>query len=119
MKKLITLLVLGFMLHLTVAAQSTASLQEKQQKAAEEIKAELVSKLSLSSKAADKVIKIENEFRAKLALADAATDAAEKDKQRHQAFVTRYGTLMDIPLTGRQMEDAIALIEQIRLKYKL
>ena len=103
-------------------AQESAS--EKQASANEEIKKELVSKLSFSEAKAEKILIIENDFYASFISAkklaeNSEAERKEKNKQLNTAHVIRRNKLMELSITGRQMEDTIELSESIRRKHKL
>jgi|GEM_PF-3954146 len=101
-----------------VFAQKTEN-GNKQSKVNDEIKSALVSKLKLSTQAAEQAIVSENEFFEKLAAIRALGENStkEKEKKLHEAHTTRRSKLMSIPLTGRQMEDVVELVESIRRKH--
>ena len=107
-----------------VGGNAQNSTTEKQVIANEEIKRELISKLSFSEDKAEKILAIENEFHGSLSsvrkLAEnTEAEKKEKGKQLNSAHVLRRSKLMELPLTGRQMEDTIELSESIRRKHKL
>jgi hypothetical protein len=103
-----------------VFAQKTEN-SNKQIQLNEEIKTALVAKLQLSTEAADQVIVFETEFFGKLAAITALGEipTKEKEKKLHEAHTVRRSKLMSIPLTGRQMEDVVAVVESIRRKHNL
>lgn len=105
---------------LAAFCQETLSAEAKEAQAASEIKTELVSKLGLTATATDKIILIENEFHKKLAALDQQKEMKTKEREikLNEAHVTRRSKLMEIPMTGRQMEEVISIVETIRRKNK-
>lgn len=120
MRKFICLLVLSFAIHSAAVAQNSA-MSVKETKATEEIRSVLASKLNLSADVVEKVIPIENEFHASMASIQTMSNLSQKEKEKKMgaAHVARRAKLMEIPLTGRQMEDVVELVESIRRKHKL
>lgn len=121
MKKFFALLSLVFILQFSVNAQTSPLAADRLKQAGEETKSQLVSKLGLSEKAASKIVQIENEFFQKLTDVEAQANLKlqEKEVKLNQAHVARRNALTKVPLEPRQMEDAIAISEQVRHKYKL
>lgn len=119
MRKLILSTLL--LLFVQVAFSQKANNGDKRSLAMEESKLALVSKLNLTSQAADMVIVTETEFFDRLAAIKALGDipVTEKEKKLHAAHTTRRSNLMSIPLTGRQMEDVVEVVESIRRKHDL
>lgn len=113
----------GFLLMLATSgfSQPVVDTDTASAKAAEEIQTALVTKLNLPAKTAAKVIVIENAFYAKRAGIDITQNLSATDRETKlgEAVRSRYSALLGIPLTGRQMEDVIELVAQIRLVHKL
>jgi formiminotetrahydrofolate cyclodeaminase len=123
MKRIIAVVCVLFAFHFTGLTQQT-SVSEKQVLVNNETKAALVSKLSFSTETAEKIISIENEFFTSLSQTIGMPEISEiekkaREKKVHEAHVTRRSKLMELPLTGRQMEDVIELSEAIRRKHKI
>jgi hypothetical protein len=120
MKKLIFFLLFGA-LSFSAFSQVTLTAEEKNAKAEEEMKTALTAHMAIPADAAEKILAIEDEFRRKLAGIEAQTNFKVKEREikLNEAHVTRRTKLMEIPLTGRQMEDVISLVETIRRKHKL
>jgi hypothetical protein len=121
MKKIICSFVFVFAFSLFGLSQITLRTEAKLAKANEELKTGLTTTASISGESADKIIAIEAEFFKNIAEIDAQKNLVTKDREKklHVAHVTRRAKLMEIPLTGRQMEDVVFLSESTRRKYKL
>ena len=122
MRKLVFTILIVALTYIAGSAQNSSA--EKQAATNEEMKKEFVSKLSFSEDKAEKILAIENEFYTSLAsvkkLAEnSEAEKKEKNKQLSAAHVLRRSKLMELPLTGRQMEDTIELSESIRRRHKL
>ena len=102
-----------------VFAQSTPPV-EKDEALRAETKAVLISKLGLSDEASVKVLDIEEGFHAKLASIEGTSGIPVKEKEvkLNEAHSTRRASLLAIPLTGRQMEDAVEIVAAVRRKLK-
>ena len=112
----------GLIICLQMAAYTqTTSASAKEAKATEEIKTALSSQLHFSATVIEKIIPIENEFHASISATNALENLSlkEKEKRLGAAHVTRRAKLMEIPLTGRETEDVVLLVETIRRKNKL
>jgi hypothetical protein len=120
MRKFICLLAMLVAIQSAGLAQN-ATVSAKETKATEEIRSVLASKLNLSADVVEKVIPIEKEFHASLASIQTMNglNLKAREKKISAAHVTRRAKLMEIPLTGRQMEDVTELVESIRRKHKL
>lgn len=121
MRKNIFLFGVLFLLATSGFSQQAVAADTASVKAAEEIQQALVSKLNFPAKTAAKVIAVENDFYARRGAIEAEQNlsAAERETKLGEAVRNRYGALLNIPLTGRQMEDAIQVVAQIRLVHKL
>jgi len=122
MRKLVFTALIIALVHFTGTAQG--SVTDKQATANEEMKKELVSKLKVSEDKTEKILAIENQFYTSIAATKtmAVNSEAEKKLRRakeHEAHVIRRAKLMELPLTGREMEDVIELSESIHRKNKL
>ena len=122
MRKILFLLFTAASFCVEGAAQQTQA--DKLAAANQETKTALLAKLNVAEDKADKIITIENEFHASMAVINklhSATTAETNEKRRkeHDAHVIRRQKLMELPLTGREMEDAIETSEAIRRKHKL
>lgn len=119
MRKIFVLAFLLVSVHY-VFAQKTEN-TNKQSQVNEEIRSALIAKLNLSTQAAEQIIVSENEFFDKIAALGPVGEIPTKDQERklHEAHTVRRSKLMSIPLTGRQMEDVVFLVESIRRKHKL
>lgn len=121
MKKLIiSLFVIAAFQFSAVAQSETDKLAASNQ----ELKTSLAAKLKIVDDKADKIIAIEDEFHNSIAAAGKLpenTTAEKKEKQKniHSAHVLRRQKLMELPLTGREMEDVIEISEAARRKHKL
>lgn len=120
MRKTFFLLSFVFSLILSGFSQKSNTPDTASLKAVEEMKAELVAKLNLPAKTAAKIVAVENDYYAKRSAIVAAQNLtpAEKEAKQGEAVRSRYAILMDIPLSGRQMEDAIEVVAQVRQKHK-
>ena len=117
MKKLIA--VIFFVGFFQIAGFSQQTVAEKQIVINEEIKNELVQHYQFSAELANKVLEIENKFykdKAELELMKASKQV--KDQKLHQLHVTRRTQFTDNNIRGRQLEDAIMVVEKIRLKHQ-
>lgn len=119
MRKIFLFAFLLFSMHAAFAQKTENG--NKKSLVNDEVKSALVAKLNLSAQAADQILVSENEFFEKLAAIRALGEIAtkEKEKKLHEAHTTRRSKLMSIPLTGRQMEDVVELVESIRRKHNL
>lgn len=122
MRKLFFLLFIAASFCVESYAQQTQT--DKLAAANQETKTALVAKLNVAGDKADKIITIENEFHTSMAVINklpSATTAEtkEKHKREHEAHVIRRQKLMELPLTGLEMEHAIETSEAIRRKHKL
>ncbi|HUC83229.1 MAG TPA: hypothetical protein VMR70_20125, partial [Flavisolibacter sp.] len=85
------------------------------------IRTALSTKLQLPMETIDKIIPIENTFQATMATIRSTANLTDKEREKQisSAHVTRRAGHMAIPISGRQMEDVIILVETIRRKHKL
>jgi hypothetical protein len=120
MKKLICLSLFTLVIGSTAMAQAGTA-TTKEAKAMDETRLVLADKLQLTAAVIEKVIPIENEFHAAVASVGANANLSSKEKQMKvsAAHVLRREKLMAVPLTGREMEDVIEVVETIRRKHKL
>lgn len=121
MRKTFFLLSFVFLFLLSGFSQKNDAPDTALVKASEEMNTALVARLNLPAKTAAKIVAVENDYYAKRAAIVAAQNltAAEKETKQGEAVRSRYGLLLDIPLTGRQLEDAVEVVAQIRQKHKL
>ena len=122
MRKLFFLLFIASLFCVESSAQQTQA--DKLAAANQETKTTLVAKLNVAGDKADKIITIENEFYTSMAaiykLPDATTaEKNERKRKEHDAHVIRRQKLMELPLTGREMEEAMETSQAIRRKHKL
>ena len=122
MRKLFFLLFIAASFCVESSAQQTQT--DKLAAANQETKTALIAKLKIAGDKADKIITIENEFHASMAVVNklpsvTTAETKEKSRKEHDAHVIRRQKLMELPLTGREMEDAIETSEAISRKHKL
>ena len=122
MRKLVFTALITMLVHFIGIAQG--SVADKQAAANEEMKKELVAKLKVAEDKAEKILAIENHFHTSIAATKTMAENSEAEKKlrrakEHEAHVTRRAKLMELPLTGREMEDVIELSESIHRKNKL
>ena len=99
-----------------VFAQKT-SLDNKPSVVNDQIKAALVSELSLASDVADRVVLIEDDFFNQVTAIKALKETAIKEKAKiRDAIIIRRNKLSAVPLAPRQMEDVMMIVENIRRK---
>ena len=121
MRKLWSLLICMLFLQIHAYSQQASSPGARKALANEEIKSKLIRELRLTKKVAEKVVEIEMAFHSNLEAVEALGDIKPKEKEikLNEAHVTRRAQLAEVSLTGREMEDVIAIVENIRRKYKL
>ena len=121
MKKIIAVLLLLISFGMSSYAQQTRTKEEKLMVFKQEGKNSLIQKLGLKSEVADKIVDIETEFYNALVAIDAQKnpDLKQREIKLNAAHITRREKLMAAPLTPREMEDVIDLMESIKTKQKL